>query len=113
MSLIAEDPRSGRTGVANGSLAGEGELLTLDVVAYAVGRVEGDVTLNDAPAPGAEVSLRSGQYSVRVTADGAGRYAVDGVPAGQVYATADLGGGFLAGRADGELAAGRGDADRS
>ncbi|MFI4944119.1 MAG: Ig-like domain-containing protein, partial [Burkholderiales bacterium] len=105
VSLIAEDPRSGRTGVANGSLSGEGALLPLDVVAYAVGRVEGDVTLNDAPAPGAEVSLRSGQYSVRVTADGAGRYSVDGVPAGHVYASADLGGGFLAGRADGELAA--------
>ena len=99
----AEDPKSGRTGVANGSLAGEGKVLSLDVVAYAVGRVEGEVTLNDSPAPGADVSLRSGQYSVKVTADGAGHYAVDGVPAGEVYATADLGSGFLAGSAHGTL----------
>ena len=103
VSLSAEDPRSGRTGVASGSLSGEGQLLQLDVVAYAVGRVEGEVTLNDDPAPGAEVSLRSGSYAVRVTADAEGRYAVDGVPAGQIQASADLGAGFLAGRADGRI----------
>ncbi len=101
--LEAQDPRSGRTGVATGTLATQGQLLSLDVVAYAVGRVEGDVRLNGEPAPGAEVDLRSGQYHVRVTADGAGGYAVDGVPEGQVYATADLGGGFLAGSAQGAL----------
>jgi hypothetical protein len=103
VQLQAQDPRSGRTGVATATLTTEGELLSLDVVTYAVGRVEGTVTLNDQPAPTADVSLRSGQYSVRVTADGDGHYAVDGVPEGTVYATADLGGGFLAGSAQGAL----------
>ena len=101
--LEAQDPRSGRTGVAASSLASEGQVLDLDVVAYAVGRVEGTVTLNGQPAPSAGVSLRSGSYRVQVTADGEGRYAVDGVPEGQVYAVADLGGGFLAGGAQGSL----------
>jgi len=105
ISLNAEDPKSGRTGTASGSLTAEGQLLSLDVVAYAVGRVEGHVTLNDQPAAGAEVKLRSGSYSVRVTADGDGHYAVDGVPAGRVYASADLGAGFLAGSAVGEIVA--------
>src|SRR6185436_2375680 len=103
VTLTAEDPRSGRTGVANGSLTAQGQQLALDVVAYAVGRVEGAVTLNAAPAPAAEVSLRSGQYSVRVNTDGAGHYAVEGVPAGTVYASADLGAGFLSGRAQGQI----------
>ena len=101
--LEAQDPRSGRTGVATGSLATEGQVLSLDVVAYAVGRVEGTVTLNAQAAPSADVSLSSGSYRVRVTADGDGHYAVDGVPEGQVNASADLGGGFLAGSAQGSL----------
>ena len=61
------------------------------------------MTLNDQPVSTPEVSLQSGSYSVRVTADGAGHYAVEGVPEGQVYARADLGGGFLAGSTQGAL----------
>jgi hypothetical protein len=101
--LEAQDPRSGRTGIATSSLTGEGQVLSLDVVAHGVGRVEGEVTLNGQPAPSANVSLSSGSYRVMVTADSDGHYAVDGVPEGQVYARADLGGGFLAGRAQGSL----------
>ena len=42
MSLDAEDPRSGRTGARTGAITSEGQVLaTCDVVAYAVGRVEG------------------------------------------------------------------------
>ena len=111
--LEAQDPRSGRTGVATSSLASEGQVVALDVVAYAVGRVEGSVTLNGQPAPSADVSLRSGSYRVQVTADGDGRYAVDGVPEGQVNASADLGGGFLAGGAQGSLSGGRADPEPS
>ncbi|MBN2370855.1 MAG: Ig-like domain-containing protein, partial [Vicinamibacteria bacterium] len=102
--LDAEDARSGRTGVANGALESEGQVLNLDVVAYAVGRVEGDVTLNGSPAPGTEVTLKSGWYSVKVTADGEGRYAVEGVPEGVIHASADIGKRFLAGSAQGTLA---------
>ncbi len=103
LRLEAEDPRSGRTGMAAGTLTSEGEVVNLDVVAYAVGRVEGTVTLNGTAAPSAEVSLSSGTYRIRITADGAGHYAVEGVPEGAVIATADLGGGFLAGTARGTL----------
>ena len=101
--LEAQDPLTARSGVAVGSIASEGEVVTADVVAQGVGRVEGLITSNGAPQAGAHVELTSGQFRVSTIADGAGRYAIDGIPEGRVVATASLSGGFLSGTSAGTL----------
>lgn len=97
LRVEAFDPRSGRSGVAAGSLANEGEAVTLDVTAQAVGRVQGLVTLNGSAVPSAQVLLRAGGYHLRLNTDAAGLYVAEGVPEGAVYVLADLGQGFLQG----------------
>jgi hypothetical protein len=101
--LEAQDPLTARTGRATGSLASEGEVLELDVVAQALGTVEGLVTSNDAPQPGALVEITSGAFKATTDTDGEGRYRLVGVPGGRVVAKASLAQGFLAGTAAGDL----------
>jgi len=101
--LNAEDPLTGRTGVAVGEIENEGQILDLDVQAQALGTVEGVVTSNGGPQAAASVEVVSGAYRASTLADGTGRYLVRGVPAGRVVATASLSGGFLKGTASGNL----------
>jgi Carboxypeptidase regulatory-like domain len=101
--LDAEDPLTGRTGVAVGEIESDGQTLELDVQAQALGAVEGVVTSNGDPQAAANVEVVSGAYRAATLADGTGRYLVRGVPAGRVVATASLSGGFLQGTASGNL----------
>ena len=99
VSLEAQDPLTGRTGLAAGQLSAEGQTLVLDITAQALGAVEGTVTSNGGVQAGADVTVASGSYSARTIADGYGHYSVDGVPAGLVTVKASLGSGFLEGSA--------------
>ncbi len=103
--LEAQDPQTARTGIAAGTLTTEGEIVDVAIVAQGVGRVEGLVTSNGAPQPGAHVRITSGnQFNTITLTDSAGRYGIDGVPQGFVTATASLSGNFLAGTNSGNLA---------
>ncbi len=93
--LEAQDPLTARTGLAAGALTIEGHqgstppvCLTLDVQAEGLGTVHGVVTSNDLAQPGIEVELASGRYRARTFSGGQGEYRVEGVPVGQVTATA-------------------------
>ncbi len=101
--LEAQDPLTARTGVAAGEIDSQGQALSLDVVAQGIGSVQGMVTSDGAPQPGARVEIVSGSFDVSTFADSTGAYRIDGVPEGRVVATADLGAGFLSGTSAGTL----------
>jgi hypothetical protein len=101
--LEATDPLTARSGVGAATIATEGEVVTVDVVAQGVGRVEGLVTSNGVAQPAAQVEITSGQFRVSTFTDGDGRYAIDGVPEGYITAGASLSGNFLTGTAGGVL----------
>jgi hypothetical protein len=100
----ARDPLTSRTGFNVGTLASEGQRLELDIVAQAIGRVFGRVTLNDSGVPQARVEVVSGSFSATTYADEDGDYVLDGVPEGRVVVTATRSGGDLAGTAAATLA---------
>jgi len=102
--LEATDPLTARSGVGAATITSEGEVVTVDVVAQGVGRVEGLVTSNGAAQPAAQVEIASGQFRVSTFTDGTGRYSIDGVPEGYITAAASLSGNFLTGTAAGNLA---------
>ena len=95
--LEAQDPLTARTGVAAGQIDQQDQVLGLDVVAQGIGTVQGLVTSDGAPQPGAHVQIVSGTFTASTFADATGSYVMNGVPEGRVVVTADLGGGFLSG----------------
>ncbi len=103
VKLEAQDPLTARTGESAGAIDEEGQLLQLDVVAQSLGAVEGHVTLNGQPEPGAHVDVVSGGFKACTSADVDGYYLMTGVPAGRVVVTASRGNGLLAGTAAAEL----------
>jgi hypothetical protein len=103
--LEAQDPQTARSGIAVGTLATEGEIADVRIVAQGIGRVNGLVTSNGAPRPGAIVRITSGSNLDTTTlADGTGHYAIDGVPEGHIVVSASLSGNFLTGTTSGNLA---------
>lgn len=101
--IEAVDPLTARSGIAAGTIATEGETLTLDVLAQGLGTVQGLVTSNGAAMPAAHVEVVSGSYRASAIADATGRYIVEGVPEGLVVVTASLDGSFLSGTASAPL----------
>jgi hypothetical protein len=99
VDLKAQDPLTGRTGVAAGSINAQGQVLTLDVKAQGLNTVQGVVRSNGLAQPGASVTLVSGTFQATTTADANGTYLMGGVPEGVVVATASLGNGSLSGTA--------------
>jgi hypothetical protein len=97
--LSAQDPLSGRTGTATGSITAQGQVLTLNITGQGLDTVQGLVTSNGSPQPGASVSIVSGTFQATTSADSTGMYLMAGVPAGSIVVTASLGGGFLSGTA--------------
>lgn len=95
--LEAQDPLTAHTGIAVGLIDHQGQLLTLDVIAQGIGTVQGQVTSDGAPQPGAHVSVVSGSFAASTFADSTGSYRMTGVPEGRIVVTADLGNGFLSG----------------
>lgn len=101
--IEAQDPLTGRTGVALGRIDVHGEEIDLQVTAQGLGRVSGQVTSNDDPAASAIVKISSGTYDAETRADGQGFYSVDGVPEGPVVVTATDAAAALAATASGNL----------
>jgi hypothetical protein len=99
VELKAQDPLTGRTGIAAGTITTQGQTLTLDVIAEGLDTVEGLVTSDGNPQPGAMVTIVSGTFQATTEADGNGMYLMTGVPEGVIVATASLGNGFLSGTA--------------
>src|SRR5271157_690232 len=104
VSIFAQDPNTARTGMAQGTITSQGQVLTLDTVAQGIGSVQGTVTSNGSPQAGAQVDIySSGSYHVSTLSDANGFYLVSGVPEGSVVVTASLAGGFLIGSASAPL----------
>jgi hypothetical protein len=99
VQLNAQDPLSGRTGIAASSITTQGQTLTLNVIAEGLDTLQGLVTSDGSPQPGASVSITSGTFQATTSADSNGNYLMGGVPQGVVVATASLSGGFLTGTA--------------
>ena len=99
----ALDPLTARTGFGVGTLSSEGQELTIDVEAQALGTVRGVVTANGLPEPLAEIKVTSGTYNASAFADEDGQYRVEGVPAGQVAVTASRPNGYLKGTGEDTL----------
>lgn len=99
VQLNAQDPLSGRTGIAAGSLNTENQVLTLNVIAEGLETIQGAVTSDGLPQPGANVTLTSGRFTASTTANSSGYYVMTGVPEGLTVAAASLGNGFLTGTA--------------
>jgi hypothetical protein len=99
VQLNAQDPLSGRTGIAAGSIATQGQVLTLNVIAEGLDTIQGQVTSDGSPQPGANVTITSGTFQATTTADSNGNYLMTGVPEGAVVASASLSNGFLTGTA--------------
>lgn len=109
--LEAQDPLTGRNGLAAGALEVEGvepQCLGLDVRAEGLGTVTGRVLDNGTPREAVEVEVVSGRYRVKTFSAAGGAFRVEGVPAGQVVLTARPPSAALAGSASGVLA-GEGD----
>ncbi|HKF22304.1 MAG TPA: carboxypeptidase regulatory-like domain-containing protein [Candidatus Angelobacter sp.] len=104
VTLQAQDPVTARTGIAAGTIDHDGQVLVLDVTAQALGTVQGHVTSNGVPQPGANVDIFSGSYHAATTSDAQGLYLVSGVPAGHVVVNASMQNGFLLGTNSGTLA---------
>ena len=99
VQLNAQDPLSGRTGIAVGSISTQGQVLTLNVIAEGLDTIQGLVTSDGSPQPGASVTITSGTFQATTTANSSGVYLMSGVPEGVVVATASLSNGFLTGTA--------------
>ncbi len=99
VELKALDPLTGRTGLAASAISAQGQVLTLDIKAQGLDTVQGLVTSDSAPQPGASVTLVSGNFQATTIADVNGMFLMNGVPEGFVVATASLGNGFLSGTA--------------
>lgn len=99
VQLNAQDPLTGRTGIAASSITYQGEPLTLNVLAEGLDTIQGQVTSDGQPQPGANVSITSGSFQASTSADSNGNYLMAGVPEGVVVATASLGNGLLTGTA--------------
>jgi Bacterial Ig-like domain/Carboxypeptidase regulatory-like domain len=99
VELKAQDPLTGRTGIAAGSIDTQGQVLSLNVRAQGLDTVQGLVTSNGSAQPGASVTVASNNFQATTLADANGMYLMNGVPEGVVTATASLGGGFLSGTA--------------
>ncbi|MFZ1010565.1 MAG: carboxypeptidase regulatory-like domain-containing protein [Candidatus Sulfotelmatobacter sp.] len=99
VQLNAQDPLSGRTGIAAGSITTQGQVLTLNVIAEGLDTIQGLVTSDGSPQPGASVSITSGSFQATTSANSSGIYLMSGVPEGVVVATASLSNGFLTGTA--------------
>ncbi|PYX67449.1 MAG: hypothetical protein DMG78_27840, partial [Acidobacteria bacterium] len=99
VELKAQDPLTGRTGIAAGTITTQGQVLTLDVKAQGLDMIQGLVTSNGAPEPAAVVTIVSGNFQATTNADASGKYLINGVPEGVIVATASLGDGFLSGTA--------------
>jgi hypothetical protein len=99
VELKAQDPLTGRTGIAAGSIDTQGQVLSLNVKAQGLDTVQGLVTSNGSAQPGASVTIASNNFQATTLADANGMYLMNGVPEGVVTATASLGGGFLSGTA--------------
>lgn len=99
VQLNAQDPLSGRTGIAIGSITTQGQTLTLNVIAEGLDTIQGLVTSDGSPQPGASVTITSGTFQATTTANSNGVYLIAGVPEGVVVATASLSNGFLTGTA--------------
>ena len=97
--VYAEDPLTGRTGIAVGTIDTEGQVLELKPIAQGLGTVQGVVTSNGAPQPGAHVDIVSGTFRAATMSDADGAYLLPGVPEGRVVATASFDFGFLSGTA--------------
>jgi hypothetical protein len=91
VDLKAQDPLTGRSGVAAGTLSTQGQVLTLNVNALGLDTVQGTVLSGGSPQPAASVTLVSGTFQATTTADANGFYQIVGVPVGLVVATASLG----------------------
>lgn len=103
VTLSAQDPVTARTGYAASSLETEGQVVKVEIVAGSIGNVQGLVTGNGIPQPGATVKVVSGSFKASITADSNGHYFIGGVPEGSVTVTASFGGGFLSGTASAML----------
>ena len=103
VQLNAQDPLTGRTGIATGSITTQGQTLTLNVHAQGLDTVTGLVTSDNAPEPGASVTIVSGTFQATTSTDSTGTYLMSGVPEGSVVATASLANGFLSGTASAPL----------
>jgi hypothetical protein len=99
VQLNAQDPLSGRTGIAAGSFSTEGQVLTLNVIAEGLNTIQGTVTSDGLPQAGANVTITSGSFTASTSANGSGYYMMSGVPQGLVVASASLSNGFLTGTA--------------
>lgn len=104
VQLNAQDPVTARTGIAAGTIDSDQQVVTLDVTAEALGTVQGLVTENGLPEPGAIVEIFSGTYHAKTLADDTGHYMIDGVPGGHVVGNASFDNGFLSGTSAGNLA---------
>ena len=101
--IEASDPITARAGIGVGRIQTEHEELVLDIRAQGIGTVEGLVTSNGTPEPGAHVDIVSGSFKAGTYTGPDGRYIVVGVPEGLISATASLGGGAFAGTASATL----------
>lgn len=91
IDLKAQDPLTGRTGIAAGTLTTQNQTLTLDITTEGLDNVTGLVTNNGGPQPGANVTIKSGTFQASTQADATGTYYMSGVPEGAIVATASLG----------------------
>ena len=103
--LETQDPHTGAVRGVKTFVRMAGQRLSLDLVLIGHGRVTGQVRQADkTPAAGARVrvvSVTDSQIGVVATADGQGRYSVEGMTVGAVTVTAVLGSSL--GRAAGRL----------
>ena len=103
VQLEAQDPLTGRTGLAIGSVSTQDQVLVLDVIAQGLGTVQGLVTRNGVEEQAASVQIVAGSYRASTFTDAVGHYVVSGVPEGEVGVTASLEGGLLAATGSGTL----------
>jgi hypothetical protein len=101
--VTAIDPLGSRRATYRGEIVREGDEVEVRLVAQGLGTVQGAVTQNSAPRPGARVALVSGDFRVETLADATGRYVISGVPEGHVAVTASATEGALAATAGGDL----------
>jgi hypothetical protein len=99
----AQDPATARTGFAVGTIASQDQTAEVTIRAQGLGVVEGLVTSNGQPQPGADVTLVAGGRRANTMSDASGRYRITGIPEGPVSVTASLGEGYLSGSASGNL----------